>query len=155
MKAHDLLQISGLVDLVYVGWELLPPSPKLISSPAENGRSATPRARFLRPKLTAIRSFRDDRMIGDSPEKRCPLWVERSLKEAPFVCLSALQNVPMQVAQELITIFSGSPCRVDAQLETPRGAVSLAEYARAKRPCFCDKPVVQSVFPIRGRENSQ
>jgi hypothetical protein len=73
-------------------------------------------------------------MIGDSPEKRCPLWVERSLKEAPFVCLSALQNVPMQVAQELITIFSGSPCRVDAQLETPRGAVSLAEYARGETP---------------------
>jgi phosphoribosyl-dephospho-CoA transferase len=40
----------------------------------------------------------------------------------------------MQVAQELITIFSGSPCRVDAQLETPRGAVSLAEYARGEKP---------------------
>src|SRR5580693_10125461 len=37
MRAHDLLQISGLADLVYVGWDL--------------------------------------------PEKRCPLWVERS----PFV----------------------------------------------------------------------
>ena len=24
MRAHDLLQISGLADLVYVGWELLP-----------------------------------------------------------------------------------------------------------------------------------
>ena len=41
MRAHDLLQISGLADLVYVGWEL--------------------------------------------PEKRCPIWVERSLQEAPFV----------------------------------------------------------------------
>jgi hypothetical protein len=41
MRAHDLLQISGLADLVYVGWDL--------------------------------------------PEKRCPLWVERSLERAPFV----------------------------------------------------------------------
>ncbi len=215
MRAHDLLQISGLADLVYVGWELLPPS----------------------PKLTAIRSFRDDRMIGDSPEKRCPLWVERSLEEAPFVVvrranlfdgmipvgvrgslrqqrfaaylapesirsritpeqlatsqgwlanarteeirgfkvlagieeelvglslvygptgsigfelasgrptatsasdldliIRAPERLPMQVAKELITIFSGSPCRVDAQLETPRGAVSLAEYARGETP---------------------
>jgi phosphoribosyl-dephospho-CoA transferase len=38
------------------------------------------------------------------------------------------------VAQELITIFSGSPCRVDAQLETPRGALSLAEYGRGETP---------------------
>jgi phosphoribosyl-dephospho-CoA transferase len=39
----------------------------------------------------------------------------------------------MQLAQELITIFSGSPCRVDAQLESPSGAVSLAEYARGEK----------------------
>ena len=37
MRARDLLEISGLADLVYVGWELLPPSPKPINSPAENG----------------------------------------------------------------------------------------------------------------------
>jgi phosphoribosyl-dephospho-CoA transferase len=193
MRAHDLLQISGLADLVYVGWEL--------------------------------------------PEKRCPLWVERSLQEASFVVvrranlfdgmipvgvrgslraqrfaaylapesirnritpeqlatnrgwvanarteqipslkalagierklanlslaygptgsigfelasglpkatatsdldllIRAPERLPMQVAQALITIFSGSPCRVDAQLETPRGAVSLAEYARGENP---------------------
>jgi hypothetical protein len=41
MRAHDLLQISGVADLVYVGSEL--------------------------------------------PEKRFPLWVERSLQEVPFV----------------------------------------------------------------------
>ena len=34
MRAHDLLQISGLADLVYVGWELLPPSPKPVDSPS-------------------------------------------------------------------------------------------------------------------------
>ena len=66
-------------------WELLPPSPKPISSPAENGLLATPRARFLRQGLAAIKSFRDDRMNGDSPKKGCPAWVERSLQEAPFV----------------------------------------------------------------------
>jgi phosphoribosyl-dephospho-CoA transferase len=237
MRAHDLLQISGLADLVYIGWELFPPSPKPISSPAENGLLATPRARFLRQGLTAIKSFRDDRMNGDSPKKGCPAWVERSLQEAPFVVvrranlfdgmipvgvrgslrqqrsaaylapesirnritpeqlaanrgwlanarteaiaglkvlpgieeklanlplaygptgsigfelasglptatstsdldllIRAPERLPMQLAQELITIFSGSPCRVDAQLETPRGAVSLAEYASGQTP---------------------
>jgi hypothetical protein len=49
MRAHDLLQISGLTDLVHDGWEL--------------------------------------------PEKRCPLWVERSLQEAaPFVVASKWQS---------------------------------------------------------------
>jgi phosphoribosyl-dephospho-CoA transferase len=173
MSTHDLLQISGVADLVYVGSEL--------------------------------------------PEKRCPLWVERSLQEAPFVVvrranlfdgmipvgvrgslrrqrsaaylapnarteeipglkvlagieeklanlplaygptgsigfelasglptatptsdldllIRAPQRLPIRLAQELITIFSGSPCRVDAQLETPRGAVSLTEYARGQTP---------------------
>jgi phosphoribosyl-dephospho-CoA transferase len=191
MMAHDLLQISGLADL----------------------------------------------MNGDSPENRCPLWVERSLRQAPFVVVrranlfpgmipvgvrgssrqqrfaaylapesirhritpeqlaanrgwrangrteaiaglkalagihEKLVNLPlaygptgsigfelasglptatstsdldlliraperlsMQLAQELVTILSGSPCRVDAQLETPRGAISLAEYARGETP---------------------
>jgi phosphoribosyl-dephospho-CoA transferase len=41
--------------------------------------------------------------------------------------IHAPERLPMQVAQELITIFSVNPCCVDAQLETPRGAVSLAE----------------------------
>jgi len=31
MRANDLLEIIGLADLVYVGWELLPPSPKPIN----------------------------------------------------------------------------------------------------------------------------
>src|SRR6202048_4749458 len=197
MRAHDLLQISGLADLVDIGWELFPPS----------------------------------------PEKRCPLWVERSLQEAPFVVvrranlfdgmipvgvrgslrqqisaaylapesirnritpeqlatkrgwlanarteeipglrvlagieeklanwplaygptgsvgfelasglpaatstsdldllIRAPERLPIRLARELITIFSGSPCRVDVQLETPRGAVSLAEYACGQTP---------------------
>jgi|SRR5260370_26950596 hypothetical protein len=82
---HDLLQISELSDLVYIGWELLPPSPKPISAISENGRSAAPPARFIRQRLQPIRSFGDDRTNGDSPEERCPLWVEHSLQEAPFV----------------------------------------------------------------------
>jgi phosphoribosyl-dephospho-CoA transferase len=234
---HDLLQISELSDLVYIGWELLPPSPKPISAIFESGRLAAPRARLIRQRLEAIRSFGDDRTNGDSPEERCPLWVEHSLQEAPFVVVrraklfdgmipvgvrgslrtqryaaylapesirnritpeqlspargwlanARTEKVPalkvlaglkeklpsfpltygpigsigfeiasnypaatpasdldlliraperfsMQLAQELITIFSGSSCRVDAQLETPRGAVALAEYASGQRP---------------------
>src|SRR5580700_4884551 len=234
---HDLLQISELSDLVYIGWELLPPSPKPISAISENGRLVAPRARFIRQRLEPIRSFGDDRTNGDSPEERCPLWVEHSLQEAPFVVVrraklfdgmipvgvrgslrtqryaaylapesirnritpeqlspargwlanARTEKVPalkvlaglkeklpsfpltygpigsigfeiasnypaatpasdldlliraperfsMQLAQELITIFSGSSCRVDAQLETPRGAVALAEYASGQRP---------------------
>src|SRR3984893_8857257 len=48
--------------------------------------------------------------------------------------IRAPERLPMQVAQKLVTIFSGSPCRVDAQLETPRGAVSLTEYASGQTP---------------------
>jgi phosphoribosyl-dephospho-CoA transferase len=44
------------------------------------------------------------------------------------------QRLPMSLAQELIAIFSTIPCRVDPQLETPRGAVALTEYANGQRP---------------------
>jgi phosphoribosyl-dephospho-CoA transferase len=44
------------------------------------------------------------------------------------------ERLSKQLVQELVTIFSGSPCRVDAQLETPRGAVAIAEYASGQRP---------------------
>jgi phosphoribosyl-dephospho-CoA transferase len=44
------------------------------------------------------------------------------------------KRLPTQLARELATIFSGNPCRVDAQLETPRGAIALAEYASGQRP---------------------
>jgi phosphoribosyl-dephospho-CoA transferase len=253
--AHDLLQISGLTDLVHIGWELLPPSPRLrrttsnsISASFGNGRPATPRARLLRQRLNAIGNFRDDQMNGDSLEDRCPLWVKCSLQEAPFVvvrranmfdgmipvgvrgslrnqrfaaylvpesireqitpeqltgprgwliqaqsrevpafnALAAIQEkladlplaygptggvgfelasgiptatstsdvdliiraserLPMRLAQELITIFSASSCRIDAQIETPRGAVSLAEYASNQTPLLLrqnDGPVL-------------
>jgi phosphoribosyl-dephospho-CoA transferase len=193
MRTHDLLQISGLADLVYLGWEL--------------------------------------------PEKRCPIWVERSLQEAPFVVVrranlfdgmipvgvrgslraqrfaaylapESIRNritpeqlatkrgplanarteeipavnawaeiqeklfkfsfvygptgsvgfelasghptatatsdldllfrvperLPLTAARELMTILTESVCRIDAQLETPRGAVSLAEYASGQTP---------------------
>jgi phosphoribosyl-dephospho-CoA transferase len=234
---HDLLQISEVSDLVYIGWELLPASPTPISTISENVQSAAPRARFIRQRLEPIKGFGDDRTTGDSPGERCPLWVEHSLQEAPFVVvrrakllegmipvgvrgslrsqryaaylgpesirnritpeqllraqewltnarseevlalkvladleekllnfpltygpigsigfelasgypmatsasdLDLLIRVPerlsMQLAQELVTIFSGNPCRVDAQLETPRGAAALTEYASGQRP---------------------
>jgi phosphoribosyl-dephospho-CoA transferase len=232
--AHDLLQISGSDDLMYLGSELFLPLPK---STSEIDRLATTRPRFLQQSLEASRSFRHDRMNVDSPEERCPLWVEHSLKEAPFVVvrraksfaeiipvgvrgslrsqrfaaflapvsirrritpeqlpatrgrlskarteeipglkvlavieeqlasfplaygpigsigfelasglptatsasdldllIRAPERLPIQLAQELVLIFSGHPCRVDAQLETPRGAVSLTEYASGQRP---------------------
>jgi phosphoribosyl-dephospho-CoA transferase len=232
--AHDLLQISGSSDLVYLGSEFFPPLPKPTS---EIDRLATPRSRFLQQSLEASRSFWRDRMNVDSPEERCPLWVEHSLREAPLVVvrraksfaeiipvgvrgslrnqrfaaflapvsirrritpeqlsatggrlskariqeiaglkalavieeqlasfslaygptgsigfelasglptatsasdldllIRAPQRLPIQLAQELVSIFSGRPCRVDAQLETPRGALSLAEYASGQRP---------------------
>ena len=232
--AHDLLQISGSSDLVYLGSEFFPPLPKPTS---EIDRLATPRSRFLQQSLEASRSFWRDRMNVDSPEERCPLWVEHSLREAPLVVvrraksfaeiipvgvrgslrnqrfaaflapvsirrritpeqlsatggrlskariqeiaglkalavieeqlasfslaygptgsigfelasglptatsasdldllIRAPERLPIQLAQELVSIFSGRPCRVDAQLETPRGALSLAEYASGQRP---------------------
>jgi phosphoribosyl-dephospho-CoA transferase len=48
--------------------------------------------------------------------------------------IRAPERLSMESARELMTIFSKSACRVDAQLETPRGAVSLAEYASGQRP---------------------
>jgi phosphoribosyl-dephospho-CoA transferase len=59
--------------------------------------------------------------------------------------IRATERVSMQLAQELVTIFSGSPCRVDAQLETPRGAVALTEYASGQNPLLLrqdDGPVL-------------
>jgi phosphoribosyl-dephospho-CoA transferase len=44
------------------------------------------------------------------------------------------ERLSMQLAQQLMEIFSRIACRIDAQLETPRGAVSLAEYASGQRP---------------------
>jgi phosphoribosyl-dephospho-CoA transferase len=232
--AHDLLQISGSSDLVYLGPELFSPLPK---STSEIDRLATLRARFLQQSLEANKSFMHDRMNVDSPEERSPLWVEHSLQEAPFVVvrraksfagiipvgvrgslrnqrfaaflapvsirrritpeqlsatrgrlskarteeipglkvlavieeqlasfplaygptgsigfelasglptatsasdldllIRAPEHLPIQLAQELVLIFSGHSCRVDAELETPRGAVSLTEYASGQRP---------------------
>jgi phosphoribosyl-dephospho-CoA transferase len=48
--------------------------------------------------------------------------------------IRAPEHFPMPLAQEIMTIFSHLRCRVDAQLETPRGAISLAEYARGETP---------------------
>jgi phosphoribosyl-dephospho-CoA transferase len=48
--------------------------------------------------------------------------------------IRAPERLSMESARELMTIFSKSACRVDAQFETPRGAVSLAEYASGQSP---------------------
>jgi phosphoribosyl-dephospho-CoA transferase len=44
------------------------------------------------------------------------------------------ERLSMELAREIMKIFSRIPCRVDAQLETPRGAVSLTEYTSGQRP---------------------
>jgi phosphoribosyl-dephospho-CoA transferase len=58
-------------------------------------------------------------------------------------CLSAASDLdlivrtgpvpPLDAARRLLERFSGLPVRVDAQLETPLGAVALAEFAASPR----------------------
>ncbi|HZC36246.1 MAG TPA: malonate decarboxylase holo-ACP synthase, partial [Chthoniobacterales bacterium] len=54
--------------------------------------------------------------------------------------IRAPERVPIGLAKEIMTIFSELPCRIDAQLETPRGAISLAEYARGETPLLSRQP---------------
>jgi len=44
------------------------------------------------------------------------------------------ERLPTAAAAALLASLSAAPCGVDVQLETPRGAVSLAEYARGEKP---------------------
>jgi triphosphoribosyl-dephospho-CoA synthase len=44
------------------------------------------------------------------------------------------ERLSMTTAEILLAGLSAAPCGVDVQLETPRGALSLAEYARGERP---------------------
>ena len=193
MRAHDLLQISGLADLVYVGWDLpekrcplwversleratfvvvrranlfdgmipvgvrgslrqqrsaaylAPESIRNRVSPeqlvANRGWLANPRTAEI-PGLKVFASI-EERLANFSlaygPTGSIGFELASGLPTATStsdldLLIRAPERLPMQLAQELITIFSGSPCRVDAQLETPRGAVSLAEYARGETP---------------------
>jgi phosphoribosyl-dephospho-CoA transferase len=56
----------------------------------------------------------------------------------PASDLDLLVRVPkrlsMATAERLLASLSAAPCGVDVQLETPHGAVALAEYARGERP---------------------
>jgi phosphoribosyl-dephospho-CoA transferase len=65
--------------------------------------------------------------------------------------LDMLFRVPERLlittARELMAILTESACRIDAQLETPCGAVSLAEYANDQTPLLLrqnDGPVLVS-----------
>ena len=92
MRAHDLLQISGLADLVYVGWEL--------------------RA------------------------KRCPLWVERSLQEAPFVVVRRAN------------LFDGMiPVGVRGSLRQQRSAAYLAPESIRSRITPNNLPQAKDGWP--------
>jgi phosphoribosyl-dephospho-CoA transferase len=193
MRAHDLLQISGVVDLVYVGPQL----PEKRCPPwVERSLQAAPfvvvrRARlfdgmfpvgvrgslrqqrsaaYLAPEsirnqitpeqLAANRGWLANARTEEIPALQVLAGIEEKMANLPLaygptgsigfelasglptatstsdldLLIRAPERLPMPVAQELITIFSGSPCRVDAQLETPRGAISLAEYARGQTP---------------------
>jgi phosphoribosyl-dephospho-CoA transferase len=44
------------------------------------------------------------------------------------------ERLSMESGRKLMTLFSEHACRIDAQLETPRGALSLTEYASGQRP---------------------
>ncbi|GGE12602.1 hypothetical protein GCM10011571_12520 [Marinithermofilum abyssi] len=43
-------------------------------------------------------------------------------------------HLSVEMARQLVQAFTRLPVRVDGQLETPGGAVSLAEYARGEPP---------------------
>jgi phosphoribosyl-dephospho-CoA transferase len=193
MRAHDLLQISGLADLVYVGWELpekrcplwversLERAPFVVVRRANLFDGMIPvgvrgslrkqrSAAYLAPEsirnqitpeqLAANRGWLTNARTEEIPAFKVLADLEEKLANFPLaygptgsigfelasglptatstsdldLLVRAPARLPMQVAQELITIFSGSACRVDSQFETPRGAVSLTEYARDKTP---------------------
>ena len=193
MRAHDLLQISGVADLVYVGSELpekrcplwversLQEAPFVVVRRANlfdgmipvgvrgslrQQRSAaylapeSIRNRITPEKLAANRGWLANGRTEEIPGLKVLAGIEEMLANSPLaygptgsigfelasglpaatstsdldLLIRAPERLPMPVAQELITVFSGSPCRVDAQLETPRGAISLTEYARGQTP---------------------
>jgi phosphoribosyl-dephospho-CoA transferase len=193
MRAHDLLQISGVADLVLVGsdrpekrfplWveRSLQEAPFVVVRRANlfdgmipvgvrgslrQQRSAaylvpeSIRSRITPEQLATARGWLTNARTEEIPGLKVLAGIEEKLADLPLAYgptgsigfelasgrpaatstsdLDLLIRVPerlsMQLAQELITIFSESPCRVDAQLETPRGAVSLAEYARGETP---------------------
>jgi phosphoribosyl-dephospho-CoA transferase len=193
MRAHDLLRISGVADLVLVGLDLpekrfplwversLQEAPFVVVRRADlfdgmipvgvrgslrQHRSAaylnpeSVRNRITPEQLATKRGWPGNARIEEIPGFKVLAGIEEELANLPLaygptgsigfelasgrpaatstsdldLLIRAPEHLPMPLAQELITIFSGSPCRVDAQLETPRGAISLAEYARGQTP---------------------
>jgi phosphoribosyl-dephospho-CoA transferase len=201
---HDLLQISELSDLVYVGWELLPLSTRLwVERSLQEAPFVVVRranlfdgmipvgvrgslrkqrfAAYLAPEsicnritpeqLTPARGWLANARAEEIPALKVLARLKEELPDFPLtygpigsigfelasglpiatstsdldLLIRATERVSMQLAQELVTIFSGSPCRVDAQLETPCGGVALTEYASGQRPLLLrqdDGPVL-------------
>jgi phosphoribosyl-dephospho-CoA transferase len=193
-SAHDLLQISGCIDLVKIGQE---PSPVWIErslrlAPFVVVRRANPFDGLIPVGVRgSIRNQRFGAYLGAesvlrriAPEqlnesyslqngtrtKRIPalnalVEIKKNLSHFPltygptgsvgFELASGLlattaasdldllirtpERLSMKLAQELMKIFSRIPCRVDAQLETPRGAVSLIEYTSGQLPLLLRK----------------
>jgi len=220
MRAHDLLQISGLADLVYVGWDLpekrcplwversLERAPFVVVRRANlfdgmipvgvRGSSRQQRsAAYLAPKsirnritpeqLAANQGWLTNARTEEIPGFKVLAGIEEKLANLPLaygptgsigfelasglptatstsdldLLIRAPERLPMQLAKKLITIFSGSLCRVDVQLETPRGAVSLAEYASGQTPLLLrqnDGPILVDdpwEFHHRDTENTE
>jgi phosphoribosyl-dephospho-CoA transferase len=198
--AHDLLQISWLSDLVYIGSEQRCPlwverslqeAPLVVVRRAQSFDEMIPvgvrgslrnqrfaaylapesiRRRITPEQLSATRGWLSNIRSEEIPGLKVLAGIEEKLAAFPlaygptgsigFELASGLptatsasdldllirvpERLPIPLAQELIAIFSGS-CRVDAQLETPRGAVALTEYASGQRPLLLrqnDGPVL-------------
>jgi len=100
--------------------------------------------------LTMIKAKLADRPLRWGPTGSVGFELATGLAAAtPASDLDLLIRVPKRLpaaaAEWLLANLSAGPSRVDVQLETPRGAVSLAEYARGERPVLLrqtDGPVL-------------
>jgi phosphoribosyl-dephospho-CoA transferase len=193
MRAHDLLQISGVADLVYVGSELtekrfplwiersLQKAPFVVVRRANLFDGMIPvgvrgslrgqrfaaylRAESVHKRIAPEQLSESDGCQGNARTQIIPAlsaWAEIQEKLFNFsfvygptgsigfelasgfptatatsdldLLFRVPERLPITAARELMTILTESACRIDAQLETPLGAVSLAEYARDETP---------------------
>ena len=192
MRAHDLLQISGVADLIYVGrscrktdfrsgssapWRKPPCVVRRANlfdgmipvgvrgslrgqrfaaylraesvheriAPEQLTESDGPRGNARTQLIPALNAFAEiqDKLFNFSfvygPTGSVGFELASGLPTATAtsdldLLFRVPERLPITTARELMTILTESACRIDAQLETPLGAVSLAEYARDKTP---------------------
>jgi triphosphoribosyl-dephospho-CoA synthase len=187
LEAHDLLQICGPADLVspepHPLWveDSLRRAPFVVVRRAamvdgmipvgvrgslRNERFAAYLAlssalgRIVPEQLVGLRPARTRPRSGQIPAFNALAIIEAELANFPFrwgptgsvgfelatglatatsgsdldLLIRVPERLSMATAEALLASLSAGPCAVDGQLETPRGAVSLAEYARGDRP---------------------